>query len=117
MTKSEEYNNLDLMEKGTRYDHYVELREAFATGVEIIKNLSSQDVAMDAKRKLLEGAIEAINGRLNALSKYYSEMVYNSKLRREVESAHTLPKKLLMETNYASQEVPTDQRPSPEVNP
>jgi hypothetical protein len=85
MTASDEPQRLDLLDVGTRWQHYAELRELFALGIEILKHLhvkSSMDY--DRQRKL-EHAVEMIDGRLSLLSDYVHETTFGSKLRNTIE--------------------------------
>jgi hypothetical protein len=62
----------DLMEIGTRYNHYMELRELFAEGAEILSRLSPQ-LKYDGdytKQKLLEETVKLIDGRMELLGNY-----------------------------------------------
>lgn len=88
---SEVASKPDLLEQGTRYDHYVELREVFASGIEVISNQikRGRDVMQDRVLKVkLEGAVEVINKRLSYLSNYERETIYSARLPetlREIE--------------------------------
>lgn len=77
---------LDLMESGTRYDHYMELRDAFATGVEVLKHtLTIHPSVSDLLRlKKLEGAVEVINSRVNYLSEFERKTASFSDLVKEI---------------------------------
>lgn len=73
----------DLMATGTRYDHYVELREVFALGGEVIDGLEKTNRICEADKVLrtkLQGAVEVINKRLSYLSNYEMLTVYSSPL-------------------------------------
>lgn len=73
----------DLMAIGTRYDHYVELREVFALGSEVIGGLQARGHDAEADRILkvkLDGAVEVINKRLSYLSNFEQLTVYSSPL-------------------------------------
>src|ERR1017187_7450277 len=61
---------LDLMETGTRWQHYAELRELFACGIEIINRMSLKSCGDAVKLKKLEGAVELLDARLNLLSDF-----------------------------------------------
>jgi hypothetical protein len=66
--EAKEVINLD--DIGRRYDHYMELREIFAEGVEILKNslAVSHSLTSVVRMKSLQCAVEEVDGRLNTLS-------------------------------------------------
>lgn len=73
----------NLMEQGTRYDHYVELRECFASGIEVISGLEARGYDSEADRLLkpkLVGAVAVINKRLNYLSEFDKKTEWSSEL-------------------------------------
>lgn len=77
---------LDLQELGTRYDHYMELKEVFMTGIEVIDGMipahrSEGDIAT---KKRLEAAVDAIDRRLLYLSDYTIETSPWSEFRKEI---------------------------------
>lgn len=74
---------LDLMETGTRYRHYSELREIFATGMEILKNLNVQTPADRTRIAKLGDAVEMIDGRINFLADFDRKTSWGSEFRRE----------------------------------
>lgn len=76
---------LDLMERGTRWEHYAELRELFACGIEIIKHMHLKSSGDDIKRLKLEGAVELLDARLNLLSDFTYNTTFGSKLRGVVD--------------------------------
>lgn len=80
---------LDLTEKGTRYDHYVELKEAFATGIAVIDGMSPQYLSPSDKqlRVKLIGAVEVIDKRLMKLSDYNGKMQAWGNLPRDMAEA------------------------------
>ena len=62
----------DLSHVGTRYEHYQELRELYAEGAEILRNLSP-NLKFDkdyTKQKLFEEMVKLIDGRLELLGNY-----------------------------------------------
>jgi hypothetical protein len=76
---------LDLMEMGTRWQHYAELRELFACGIEVIKTMSFKSSGDDVMRVKLEGAVELIDIRINRLSDFsFLTTGNNSTLKRAV---------------------------------
>ena len=77
----------DLMEEGTRYDHYVELREVFEDGIEVIRGLKERNHDTEADRRLqvkLAGAVEVINKRLEHLADFNTGTVYSASLPTEL---------------------------------
>jgi hypothetical protein len=62
----------DLMETGTRYQHYMELVDIFSTGIEIISNLPASLITESDKKKRveLEHAVARIEARMDVLSKF-----------------------------------------------
>lgn len=74
-------SKLDLMAMGTRYEHYSELRDLFAVGIEIITNMHVKTSGDAIKKTKLEGAVELLEARLNLLSDYIYGSTYGSKLR------------------------------------
>jgi len=80
-----EPNKLDLLETGTRWEHYAELRELFAIGIEILKHLTIRNSHDSDKQKKLENAVEMIDGRINLLADYMAQTTYGSKLRGVVD--------------------------------
>lgn len=66
---------LDLMQMGTRYDHYTELKEIFALGIEVINNMRP-GIASEGDKKMkvkLEAAVELIEKRLLYLADYENQ--------------------------------------------
>jgi hypothetical protein len=65
---------LDLLEEGTRYDHYMELKEAFATGIVILENQSQYEEIENKTTKAnvvkLKNAVDLIESRLSYLSDF-----------------------------------------------
>jgi 4-hydroxy-3-methylbut-2-en-1-yl diphosphate synthase IspG/GcpE len=76
---------LGLLELGTRWEHYAEIRELFACGVEILKNLSVKSITDRDKLKKLEGAVELLDGRINLLADFHFQTTYGSKLRQVID--------------------------------
>ena len=88
---------------GTRFDHYSELREVFADGIEIMTNRRAEHRSTADVIKLaeLKAAEKLIAKRLEVLSGYEREMVYNATLPstiRQVE-IERLRAKLLLKGN------------------
>ena len=76
---------MSLLEMGTRWSHYSELRELFACGVEILKNITIKSPTDRDKLKKLEGAVELLDGRINLLADFHFNTTYDSKLRGVVD--------------------------------
>jgi 4-hydroxy-3-methylbut-2-en-1-yl diphosphate synthase IspG/GcpE len=76
---------MSLLEMGTRWSHYSELRELFACGVEILKNITIKSPTDRDKLKKLEGAVELLDGRINLLADFHFNTTYGSKLRGVVD--------------------------------
>jgi hypothetical protein len=68
----------DLQEMGTRYDHYMELKEIFMTGIEVINGMveAHRTPGDTATKKKLEGAVEVIDKQLLYLSDYDKQVVF-----------------------------------------
>lgn len=76
----------DLFEQGTRWEHYIELRDIFAIGVEVLKNLRVKSSNDQEKQKKLQHAVEMIEGRLNYITDFSSCTAYGSALRRVIDN-------------------------------
>ena len=76
---------LSLMDKGTRWDHYSELRELFSIGIEILKNVRIKSSTDQLKRAQLQGVVELIDGRINLLSDFHFKTTFGSLLRGTVD--------------------------------
>jgi predicted DNA-binding protein len=86
---------LDLQELGTRYDHYMEMKEAFMLGIDVLDRMrpgyvSEADKALKAK---LVTTVEVINKRLDYLSDFADKTGTYSALARQIEQAgkHVTP--------------------------
>jgi len=81
-------NKLDLEEKGTRYDHYMELREVFQEAVEVLRNLDKgYKTPEDGKRQeRLQHAADAVQARIEYLSDFAKKTEYGSRLQTEIKS-------------------------------
>jgi hypothetical protein len=92
-----------LDEIGSRFQHYSELREVFADGIEIMTNMRAEHRSAADVIKLaeLKAAEKLIAKRLEVLSGYERKMVYNATLPstiRQVE-IERLRAKLLLKGN------------------
>lgn len=72
---SPRFERLDLMETGTRYDHYMELRDVFTEGIEMLKQMSSMHKGVKEweKQKTLEAAVRHIEGRIEYLADFQNQ--------------------------------------------
>ena len=114
-----ESRKLDLLEMGTRIDHYDELREIFLDGVEIMKNMNPIYVATgDAERqKSLQSAADEIAKRINVLANFIQETNYNGDFRNEIEDVHRFTRPLLTEGKHVNQADGSDEEgESPQTN-
>ncbi len=78
---------LDLNAQGSRYDHYMELKEVFMTALDIIER-RAPNLQTDGDKKMkakLEPTIELIDRRIRYLADYDSK-IYG--VNREIEAAH-----------------------------
>jgi hypothetical protein len=110
MSESDYRTELEKMfpldEVGTRFDHYSELREVFADGIEIMTNMRAEHRSAADVIKLaeLKAAEKLIAKRLEVLSGYERKTVYNATLPstiRQVEIERLRAKLLLKESTYA----------------
>ncbi len=81
-----------LEEVGTRYSHYMELKEVFMTGIEVIKGMNPNYLGDSDNATLvkLQGAVEVINKQLEFLSDYEKKTVFFAELPktlRDIENA------------------------------
>lgn len=72
MTEFKEPKPKDLMELGTRYDHYVELRESWLEAIEDIKKIDDQNKSSSDYTILerLSIGVSLIEKRLDRLSQF-----------------------------------------------
>jgi hypothetical protein len=84
---------LDLTELGSRYSHYMELRDAFAAGVEIMKNaLEFHSSESDTKRmNNLQNAVTLINKRVEFLADYEKTASQFSAFARDICDLPAIP--------------------------
>lgn len=78
-------SKLDLLETGTRWQHYIELRDLFALGVVVLDGMSVKSTMDDLKRKKLQAAVEMIESRINILSGFEDGWKWGGPLRKVVE--------------------------------
>ena len=85
---SEDFRNLDLMETGTRLEHYNELREVFMVGVEMLKGMhpGHKNDADIAQQTRLEIAAEVITARIDILSEFAKGCGYGKYLQLTVDT-------------------------------
>ena len=80
-------SKLDLMEKGTRYQHYYELKEVFLLGIDVIDRIN-QSYVSDSDKKMkadLETTVSMIEKRLAYLVNYSTEASQYSDFGREID--------------------------------
>jgi hypothetical protein len=89
----------DLREVGSRYSHYMELREVFADGVEVVKSaLKYHESAADKERLIsLQHAVKEIDGRVETLANFAELAVSWGKLGREIDAIQVMSRKQLTE--------------------
>jgi hypothetical protein len=75
----------NLLEKGTRWDHYNELRDLFASGVEVLKTLRVKSRSDQERQAKLEHAVEMIEGRLNFITDFTQKTGWGSAIRSAVD--------------------------------
>jgi hypothetical protein len=102
-----------LEEVGTRYDHYMELKEIFADGVEIVKGaLSIHSTVADRARLIsLQNAVQEIENRLEVLSGYREKMTRWGTLGTTIDAIPVHKDGLL------STQIPEGSNVKPEVKP
>ena len=76
---------LNLLGSGTRYQHYSELRDVFAVGIEILKNLTVKSSKDNDRRVKLEYAVEMIDSRLDFLSDRERKTAWGSHIRAAID--------------------------------
>ena len=86
-------SKLDLMERGTRFEHYYELKEVFLLGIDVIDRMnkdypSESDKTMRTNLKITVGMIEK---RLAYLTDYSTMASGFSDLAREIDRIHRTP--------------------------
>ncbi len=78
-----------LTQIGTRYDHYMELKEVFMEGVDVLNRMNPNFVG-DEDKKLkvkLQDSVDMINRRIDVLSDFKQKTEYYGDLAKEVRSA------------------------------
>lgn len=98
---------LDLTETGTRYDHYMELRDAFATGVEIMKHaLEVHKSVTDLQRmEKLQNSVDLINSRVNYLAEFDKLTTTYSDLAKTIRAIPTARPAQLPEVSESTRAV------------
>ena len=106
-----EYSKPDLLAKGTRYDHYMELKEVFMTGLNIINSMNPAHVSASEREKKtqLQHAVELITKRLDYLSDFVDETEWGSDLAREVRDIDIKRKKGVLQLTEGSDAKPESQ--------
>lgn len=79
---------LDLLAVGTRFDHYCELKEIFAEGLDILETMKGtyNSVSDNKKRVELKAAVDLITTRLELLSGFERKTSANSRLAETINS-------------------------------
>ena len=88
-------SKLDLLETGTRYSHYMELKEVFLLGIDVIDRMNPNYLSesdKDTRRKLII-SVDMIERRIAYLSNYSTKASGYSDLAREIDRipAHRTP--------------------------
>lgn len=80
-------SKLDLMERGTRFEHYYELKEVFLLGIDVIDRMNPNYLAESDKlmRTNLKTTVEMIEKRLAYLTNYSTMTSDYSDLAREID--------------------------------
>jgi len=76
----------NLQEKGTRYDHYMELREVFMEGIDVLTHMNQSFLSEADKtvRLKLTHAVEMITRRIDNLSDFADKTTSYSDLARQI---------------------------------
>ena len=107
---------LSLDDAGTRYEHYRELRDLFADGVEVVKTAMTYqpDNTMNKRRlESLQHAINEIDHRLEVLAGYEDQASRWSKFGRELDSIKPNVTKQLSEGSNVPNESKSEVKPLP----
>lgn len=77
---------LDLFQQGSRYDHYMELKETFATGVQILENALKVEDNTTSRQNLvkLTNAVALIEARVNYLTDFNQATSQFGSLAKEI---------------------------------
>ncbi len=80
-------SKLNLLERGTRYDHYMELKEVFLLGLDVIDRMNQKYLTESDKlmRTNLKTTVEMIERRLAYLANYSTMTSGYSDLAREID--------------------------------
>ena len=106
-------SKLDLMEKGTRYQHYYELKEVFLLGIDVINRMNQNylsDVDKEMRQKLVV-TVDMIERRIGYLCNYSMETSSWSDLAREIDR---IP---IHRTPLSAAGSPNEQTQQPNQNP
>ena len=79
---------LDLLGLGTRYDHYMELKEAFEVGIEMLTNALKLEDNLTSRENLkrLQNAATSIEARINFLADWSRKTTRYSSFGQELSS-------------------------------
>lgn len=102
----------NLQEVGTRYDHYMELREVFMDGIDVITRMNPNFVSEHDKnvKVKLQNAVEMITRRIDNLSDFADKTANYGDLARQVRLAGIHRPKLIEGASNENQ--PQDTRQS-----
>jgi hypothetical protein len=108
-------SKLNLMEVGTRYSHYMELKEVFLLGIDVIDRMN-QSFVNNSDKKLkedLQTSVSCIEKRLAYLVNYSMEASQYSDFGREIDriQPHRTPLLTAGSSNDTSQNPPQDSNP------
>lgn len=80
-------SKLDLMERGTRFEHYYELKEVFLLGIDVIDRMNPNYLTESDEliRTNLKTTVEMIEKRLAYLTDYSTMASGYSDLAREID--------------------------------
>ncbi len=80
-------SKLDLMERGTRFEHYMELKEVFLLGIDVVDRMNQRYLTESDKmmRTNLQTTVGMIEKRLAYLTSYSTETSDYSDLAREID--------------------------------
>ena len=107
---------LTLDEVGTRYNHYQELRELFAEGVEVVKQAMVYQPTNELNKRRAESlqhAVNEIDHRLEVLAGYGDQASRWSKFGRELDSIKPNVTKQLSEGSNVPNEIKSEVKPLP----
>ncbi len=77
---------INLQEKGTRYDHYMELRELFLDGIDVLTRMNQSFISEADKvvKTKLQHTVEMITRRIDNLSDFADKTANYGDLARQI---------------------------------